>query len=125
MRDDRWEYGGDFAALRPGELAAEDPSHPSLPEGARLFGSGRAALLALFEAGRRERGWRRILLPSYLCREIPAALEAARVPFVRYPDSPDLRPAGLPDRCEPGDVLFRWNAFGWRGVEEVDRAPEG
>jgi hypothetical protein len=126
FRAERWEFGGEFHLPRAGDLAA--PAGARLGDlfpGARLFGSGRAALLALLEWGQRERGWRRILIPSYVCCQIPLALEAARVPFARYCDSPDARPAGLPDRVEPGDVVLRLNYFGWRGPEERDRMAEG
>src|SRR5262245_7763309 len=100
----RWEFGGELPLLREGEPVA--PAGARLDEllpNARLFGTGRAALLVLFAHGQRERGWRRLLLPSYLCPEIPQALEAAGVPFATYADAPDARPAGLPSSLEPGD----------------------
>lgn len=67
---ERWEHGSDF------HLALDTGSTPS-PWSDRphaLWGSGRDALRALIEWGRSRRGWRRILVPTYYCHEVTAAL---------------------------------------------------
>lgn len=120
----RRELGGDFPETRDPAPAQPGTRPGELFPGARLLGSGRAALLALLDHGRRTRGWRRLLLPDYVCREVPAALASTGVPFASYADSPDTRPGGLPERAEPGDVLLRLQYFGWRGPEERDVAAE-
>ena len=119
---DRWEYGSHFHRLEEGELAAVlGEGIGALHPGATLWGSGRAALLGALEAGR-ARGWNRVWLPSYLCHEVASALRSARWPVSVYADDPFTRPAGLPSRSGPGCVLLRVNTFGWRGVEESERA---
>ncbi len=107
------EYGGEFST--PGELPPGALLRDALP-GATLWGSGRAALLALLEA----RKWRRIWLPTYMCPEVVTALRV--FPVERYLDHPLLSPAGLPARTEPGDVVIRVNFFGLRGAEEIERS---
>ncbi|MBI3723516.1 hypothetical protein HY251_06120 [bacterium] len=123
MSPDLWEHGGDFPWLREDELSKVlGDGARSLASGATLWGSGRAALLGALEAGRAS-GWKRVLLPSYLCREVREAVLAAGWPVETYADHPLARPAGLPGRkLERGEVLLRVNTFGWRGAEESERA---
>lgn len=113
------EYGGEFSAhdtaraasaLAPGPLLAE-----LLPR-ATLWGSGRAALLALVL----ERRWKKLWLPSYICGEVIDALDSIEVAF--YKDHPLLHPAGLPGRVKDGEAVLRVNFFGLRGAEEAERS---
>jgi hypothetical protein len=113
------EYGSDQHWIdlaeepRPG-AASEVPWGPDAP----LFGSGRDAMRVLVAWGMSEHGWRRILLPSYYCQEMPAALQEL-VPLGlqlrAYPDTPDDPEPAIADiAIEPGDVVVVANQLGTR-----------
>ncbi len=107
------EYGGEWSAV------SELPTGPLLHEihrGVTLWGSGRATLLALMGTGR----WKRIWIPSYMCREVKDALRAFTC--ATYLDHPLLEPAGLPEKTVPGDLVLRVNYFGLRGADEAERS---
>jgi hypothetical protein len=73
---------------------------------------------ALLRFGREEKRWKRVLVPSFFCEEVVAAL-ARELPVARYGDAPD-RP--LPARVEGGrdDVLLLVNTYGCRGPFRVE-----
>ncbi len=96
----RWEHGSTLTLPPDGPV----PGSPALSSAALsqpaaapwadspLYGSGRAALVALLRHGQAAHGWRRLFVPSYLCQEVVAAA-ARELPVVAYPDNP-LAPAG-------------------------------
>jgi hypothetical protein len=110
------EYGGDFHATT--DLPQGGPLLAELYPKATLWGSGRAALLALLETRR----WKRLWIPTYVCDEVVSAAAGA-VEVVRYLDHPLLLPAGLPADVVSGDAVLRVNYFGLRGAEEIGRCP--
>lgn len=83
-----------------------------------MWGSGRDALRALSGWGRRERGWRRILVPTYFCEEVVAALES-ELPVVRYADAPDAPPPRAIE-AGPDDLVLVVNYFGARPATAVE-----
>ncbi|GHJ55460.1 hypothetical protein Nm8I071_47670 [Nonomuraea sp. TT08I-71] len=87
---DRWEYGSVFPQLIP-----TGNTRTKLPP-MRLYGSGRQALHALVEFGRRDRGWTAVHLPAYYCPEVVESVTGL-LPIRRY----DAGPLG---RQEPPDA---------------------
>ena len=113
MDSRRWEHGSDLHLSREtGGLEA-----PWTAGGATLWGSGRDALRALQRFGRKEEGWRRVLVPNFFCGEVVSAL-ARELPVAFYGDAPD---GPLPARvdAERGDVLLVVNTFGGRDPSRV------
>ncbi|MBX3181904.1 MAG: hypothetical protein KIT72_11415 [Polyangiaceae bacterium] len=117
-----WEHGSILT------LPSFDPSADAEPApwaGAPLYGSGRAALVALLRHGRATHGWRRLLVPAYLCQEVVAAARR-EIPVVAYPDSPlspaaamsstpdDLAPDESSFLTETGDAVLIVNTLGLR-----------
>ena len=117
----QWEYGGDFPWPQPSELAPllRRNDTPSLFGKGVFFGTGRAAILALLEHGKINRGWRRLWVPSYFCPRVVETIETAGWNCPRYADTPISQPHGLPNTLEPGDVVLRMNFFGWRGAVAI------
>ena len=116
-----WEYGGDFPWPEPSEfrrLLRSEDDRSDFSKGV-FFGTGRAAILALLEYGRTERGWRRLLVPSYFCPRVIETIEKAGWDCPRYADNPMSNPYGLPASPIAGDVVLRMNFFGWRGAEAI------
>ena len=114
MDPSRWEHGSDFhLSSEMGELGAPWGARP-----ATLWGSGRDAMRALLRWGRKERGWRRVLVPSFLCEHVVGAL-GRELTVGRYEDAPD---AALPARveAEAGDALLVVNTYGMRGPLRVE-----
>ncbi len=103
----RWEHGSNFHWPNLNDA----PEAPALPDGARVFGSGRVALGELLDFGFDTRGWRRVWAPSYYCEDVVESLRGKRVAIARYPCGP-LSQGVLPDP-EEGDVLLRVAYFGW------------
>jgi hypothetical protein len=69
-------------------VESRGPGWVDIPDPIRLYGSGRQALRALLEFGRREYGWTVAHLPSYYCPEVVE--DVARVIEVRrYDAGPD------------------------------------
>lgn len=115
-----WEHGSEFHWLdfSPAAALSRNPWNGD----ARFFGSGRDVLNCLLACGLRERGWRRIWIPSYLCQEVVASLLAVGLEGVLYPDSPlHGRTTRLNMTFEPGDVLLLVNHFGLRRPPDLER----
>ncbi|WP_320065389.1 hypothetical protein [Micromonospora sp. RTGN7] len=99
-----WEVGSAFTL--PTAYAGSNTPWPSP---ARLFGSGRQALVALLRFGARKHGWSAAHLPAYFC---PPVAEAARdvLPVLPY----DGGPAGGsgPTTVGPTEVVVAVSYFG-------------
>lgn len=121
MHPDRWEHGSELHFPILGAATTAEPS-PWSSAGA-WFGSGRDALRALLRHGRKERGWQRLLVPSYLCQEVvAAALE--EIPVCAFPDRPgSAAPADYASHTRPGDVVLLVNTFGLRTARFAWSAP--
>jgi hypothetical protein len=119
--DSLWEFGGDFPWPDPTKVASVLSPPASAPFWANgvLFGTGRAAILALLAHGKSTRGWKRLWVPSYFCPRVIETIEQAGWNCPRYPDTPFARPSGTPPHICTGDVVLRMNFFGWRGKEAV------
>ncbi|MFE9957698.1 hypothetical protein [Micromonospora sp. NPDC005299] len=63
----------------------------------RLYGSGRQALRALIEFGRRDRGWTAVHLPAYYCPEVVESVTGL-LPIRRY----DAGPVGQQESPDAG-----------------------
>jgi hypothetical protein len=114
MEPSRWEHGSDFPlTAETGSLDAPWNGRP-----ATLWGSGRDALRALLRFGRGELGFRRILVPSFVCREVVAAL-ARDIEVARYDDAPD-DPPPLRVAARRGDVLLLVNTWGGRKAARIE-----
>ena len=118
---ERWEQGSEFhwVPFKP----SDDKIEASWEQGV-FFGSGRDALRALLLHGMRERGWRRLWIPSYFCQEVVRSMASTRIEMVLYHDSmleTSLRLAG--EALEPGDALFVVNFFGIRDRLAYDAVP--
>jgi hypothetical protein len=113
--DDRFEHGSDFHWLDAGSAG---PGEYAWGQRAALFGSGRDAMRVLLAWGARERGWRRVWLPSFYCPDVPAALRelaSQGVELRAYADAPDREePAIAGLRVQRGDVVVVANHFGLR-----------
>lgn len=94
------------------------PTYAPSPAGAApwgatpLYGSGRAALRALLRHGQKHHGWRRLLVPAYLCQEVVAAA-LGELPVIAYLDHPLISgPHDFP--TVTGDALLVVNTLGLR-----------
>jgi hypothetical protein len=91
-------------SLEAGSLAQPWASHPH-----EFYGSGRDALRALVAFGIAKRWWRRLLVPSYYCREVLDPLQGI-VPIEAYPHSPTRPAASI--HAEPDDLVLVASLFG-------------
>jgi hypothetical protein len=89
-----------------------------------LLGSGRDAFRLLLEHGRRERGWRRLRIPSYFCQEVAAALLECGLPIDVYEDRPTAPGDPLSDSRD-GDAVLIVNTFALRPRPPAYRRPPG
>lgn len=112
---DRWEVGSTFPLVLPTGGGWAGPA-----EDFRLYGSGRQALVALLEFGRREHGWTAVHLPEYYCPEVADDV-AAVLPVHRY----DAGPAGVgtPPRVGVDEVLVLVSYFGTPPVRPPTPTP--
>jgi hypothetical protein len=118
----RWEYGGEFHWPE----FDQRPGAPIVPEGTRLFASGRDALCGLFELGTRLHGWRRLHLPGYFCQKVAASVESAGLELVLYPDSPLQADPVLPrGPMQADDVVLVVNYFGLRRPPKAESLAVG
>jgi hypothetical protein len=78
----------------------------------------------LLSHGRRERGWRRLRLPSYFCQEVAAALLDAGLPVDVYEDRPTAPADPLPT-SRAGDIVLVVNTFSLRAQPKGYRRPAG
>jgi hypothetical protein len=101
---DRWEVGASYPLLLPHGDGLLEPAGES-----RLFGSGRQAVRALLEFGRREYGWTAVHVPAYYSPSVVPHI-ADLLPVRRY-DSGPLGPLPRP-RAEPSDVVIAASYFG-------------
>lgn len=122
MQPDRWEHGSDFH-VPDFEAIPEAETSPWTGRGV-MYASGRDALRALLRHGRAQRGWRRLLVPSFLCQEVVSAARS-ELPVAVYPDRPTL---GRDDRhieASAGDAVLNVAYFGLRGRAWTFEAPPG
>lgn len=109
-----WEHGSEFHF--PPVMAEQFSSaaHP-WDRGGIFLGSGRDALRALVQHGRKYRGWNRLWVPTYFCQEVIRAL-ACEILLVAYSDNPIAQETEF-HHCEfaLGDALLWVNYFGLRG----------
>jgi hypothetical protein len=90
-----------------------------------MFGTGRDALRALLRYGRRERGWRRLLVPTFYS---PAVVAAAHeeLSVATYVDRPTLEaPSQRHGAMCPGDVVLVVDYFGLRDRAWEIEPPDG
>ncbi|MGY4909863.1 hypothetical protein [Micromonospora aurantiaca (nom. illeg.)] len=93
------EVGSAFPLFLP-DAAAPAGGDGGLPSPLRLYGSGRQALRALLDAGRREHGWTAVHLPTYYCADVAEAV-ADLMPVRPYPAGPyGVVAPPAPDRSE-------------------------
>ena len=111
-----WEFGGEFHWPEQTGWPKASMVGPIFPDNTQLFGSGRDALRALLEWGKRERGWRQAWIPSYFCSDVTPVIESCMERTEVYEDSP-LYPAPLlpPEPTSEQDVVILVNFFGLRG----------
>jgi hypothetical protein len=110
----RWEHGSDFDwSLEGGRLEAPWSRLPHT-----LWGSGRDALRALLAWGRDERGWRRVLVPTFFCQEVIRAL-ARELPIASYSEAPGDDPAERIDASEC-EVVVVVNTYGMRPRTRIE-----
>lgn len=94
----------------------------ALPSPCVLVGSGRDALRLIFAHGRAVRRWTRVLVPSYFCQEVVAAIVATGLDVSTYSSRPWGPEADLPGTARRTAVLWV-NVFGLRPA--LPRVPEG
>ena len=85
---DRWEVGAAYPLLLPHGEGLVEPAGQS-----RLFGSGRQAVRALLEFGRREYGWAAVHVPAYYSPSVVPHI-ADLLPVRRYDSGPLGPPPG-------------------------------
>jgi hypothetical protein len=112
----RWELGSEFhLSFDVGSSNQPWTLHPHA-----LWGSGRDALRALLTWGRETHGWRRLLVPSYFCQDVVAAVKRdCEVGVYEYaPTQPSARCVDV----APGDVVLVVAMFGMRPSARIGRA---
>lgn len=100
----RWEVGSAYPLMLPSGSGRLQPAGDS-----RLFGSGRQALRALLEFGRREYGWEAVHLPTYYSPSVAPHISDL-LPVRRY-DAGPLGPQPRP-LAGPSDVVVAMSYFG-------------
>lgn len=109
---ERWEFGSELQMMT---ADASPPTAEKPPWRAPVWlGSGRDALRALLEHGRRTRGWKRLWVPSFFCQEVVHAMAATGLAVESYDDAPWGPPRSRTISARAGDVLFVHNPFGLR-----------
>jgi hypothetical protein len=113
-----WEHGSEFHLPDSWEQgSARGPWDGR----AAFYGSGRDALRALLAHGRETRGWRRLWVPSYFCREVVEAALASGVAVEAYSDNPlEAGPEWGPIAVRRADVVLRVNFLGLRYLGPAD-----
>lgn len=123
----RWEHGSEMAwpACAP-VTSSERGARSAWPADAVLCGSGRDALRLLLSYGREQRGWQRLLLPSFFCQDVVEPL-AEELPVALYRDDPTQERLDLAAvHARTGDVVMTVNYFGLRGATSmVGALPSG
>jgi len=110
-----WEMGSSYPFMLP-----VGGGWPRSEYDVRLYGSGRQALLALLEFGKREHGWRALHIPDYYCPEVVS--DAAEVlPVSRYDVGPMSKSASV--LAEDQAVIVAVSYFGEPPV--IPQAPPG
>ena len=113
-----WEHGSEFHLPQAWE---EGDARGPWDAGGVFYGSGRDALRGLLAHGRKTRGWRRLWVPSYFCREVVAAALTTEITVEAYPDSPTVAGFGLSGvAVRRGDVVLRVNYLGLRHLGPAD-----
>ncbi|MFC8847557.1 MULTISPECIES: hypothetical protein [unclassified Micromonospora] len=99
-----WEVGSAFPLVLPTGSGGS-----RIPQPARLYGSGRQALMALLQFGIREYGWTAVHVPAYYCPPVAHAM-AGVLPVLSY----DAGPAEgtSPDSVRPTEVVLAVSYFG-------------
>lgn len=114
-----WEHGSEFHWMDGSAQDNEDGGHP-WGRTAVFLGSGRDALRSIIKIGHAINGWRKILLPSFLCLEIAESIIKDGFDIEIYPDDPRLPIAAPPPKSD--QAVFIVNTFGLR--EKWQRPPE-
>ncbi|MEJ5341837.1 MAG: hypothetical protein WHT09_09740 [Thermogutta sp.] len=109
-----WEHGSEFGWILP--LDYPYPKR-ALPANAVLFGNGRQALAAALLAGKKQRGWHRCYVPSYICQSVVDAVLATGLECIPYPDLPIGQPELNYRNLQPSDCVLIVNHFGWRSPQ--------
>lgn len=109
----RWEQGSEFPLIFYSSPIMQREN--SWGKKVLYLGSGRDALRSLLVHGLSNRGWRRLLVPSYYCQEVLRSLISTGIQLEVYPDGPEEKiiPC-LDNNFKPGDVLLVVNYFGLR-----------
>lgn len=107
----RWETGSEFHWVGQVDKPAKGKTAAWQDDGI-FCGSGRDALRALVQFGRKENGWHRLLVPSFLCQEVVGAIASVGVDVAVYYDDP--RAPIVAPKPSRGEVLFIVNTFGVR-----------
>lgn len=113
IQSDVWEYGSDFHWPHMEPAGVRRP--PPWSGAAGFVGSGRDGFRLVLDEGVTNRGWRRLLIPSYMCPTVMESLVSSGITVRAYPD----RPAGgseSPVQVNAGtdDVVLDLNLFGLR-----------
>jgi hypothetical protein len=113
---DLWEQGSEFHWLGSSGTWGGQKRNPWGKDFVAV-GSGRDALRCLLRYGRTSLGWRRALIPSFLCQQIARVIVDEGFHVEAYFDDP-REPINAP-RPHSGDALLVVNTFGmrpqWRG----------
>ncbi len=106
-----WEMGSSF------HLDLEPMcDQPWIPTNAILFGSGRQALQGLVQSGLGRR-WTRLLVPTYYCHDVTAALQSV-IPVELYPCGPfETLP---PIKVRHDDLVVVVEYFGMESMIDVE-----
>jgi hypothetical protein len=110
--DHRWEHGSFFDSRPLPVASGSDEAF----RGAVLFGTGRGALGAAIEHGR-QRGWQRLLVPTYYCHDVTRYIEP-HVEVRMYEHGPTSAETVL--RLDPGEVALVVEYFGARATVRVE-----
>jgi hypothetical protein len=108
--DDRWEHGSELH-LFPYEQHRMGRQPWSAVH--RTYASGRDAFHALLCHGQAQRGWKRLLVPSYYCQKVVDSLARSGIEIALYDDGPDCRGENQEHlSADAGDVVLVVNFFG-------------
>ena len=117
---DRWEHGSEFHWPLGGSAEVDLGRRPWDDNGV-LLGSGRDALRLVIAHGRKQHGWERLWVPSYMCQHVVESLVMTGISCQVYEDAP-TQPGPTAATLTPAakDVVLVVNYFGLRDASSLE-----
>jgi hypothetical protein len=114
----RWEFGSEYHWMG----TENNPTNVPYPWGAQgiYVSCGRDAISVLLRHGMKQRGWKRIWVPSYYCHQVLNSINGTGIIVQYY----DFNPVSILDHkyfenAKTDDVILIVNYFGLTGKDQI------